>query len=1492
MLALLILLALWLSVAPVFAVTTFAPGDVAIIGINGDNPDEIAFVVLVDVLAGTELIFTDAGWFSTNTFRTGEGAIRYTFPANTTAGTVIKFTNPAAGDWATITGDPLWTGVLALSNDGDQVFALQASSASPTFIFAAQTNSTTWQTTATNAQTSALPAGLTDGVNAVAVGAGSGPEDEWDNAQYTGPRTGTKAALLAAIADASNWVGNNAFITLDTSNFTISAGGGGASPTIDVPSYATNAPVLGVNQGDTTVALTIPFSVADADTPIASLTVTATSTNTAVLPNANIMLNNLGGGNYNVQVGGTSFVGVGYANITLSVSDGANTTTHTLRFAATSLPSAGPATRYHNGAADASTTVAIDSDYMIVGNDEDQILRVYPRAQSGLPVASFDMTANLALTDFMGGGIPREVDIEASHRVGNRIYWLASHGNSASGNDRPNRSRFFATDISGTGASTSLTFVGYYTDLKADLIAWDAANGHGLGANALGLSASATVGVAPEATGGTGFNIEGMTTSPDGTVMYVAFRAPLQSPATRTLGLIVPVTNFAALVGGSPATGPATFGAVIQLDLGGRGIRSIECNADGCLIVAGTADGGAPNFKLYTWTGNPADAPVERAATLTDLNPEGFIMPTGPLTNSSVIQLVSDNGDNIWYGDGVIAKNLPDVPFRAFRSDLVTLGSGVVLPKIHDIQGSGASFTSAGPWTVEGIVTASYQTTTIRGFFLQEEDADVDADPLTSEGIFVFCNTCPTPVSAGDKVRVVNATASEFFNMTQLSATTAGSVVFVSAGNPLPTVTNLTFPTPTSMSKDDYLEPFEGMLVRINGTLTVTEVYQLGRFGQVTLAPSRLFQFTHNNAPNVANYAAHQTNVSKSTIVLDDNTLAQNPDPVIYPQGNLSMANPLRIGDTIANVTGVLHWSWGGASASPNTWRIRPVPSETYTFMNANARPATPPNVGGTLKVASFNVLNYFNGDGMGGGFPTARGASNATEFTRQRDKIINALATMNADVVGLMEIENDGGANQAIADLVNGLNAAMGAGTYAYIDTGIIGADQIRVALIYKPIVLSPIGSYATLTTPAMQTDCNRPPLAQLFEVTNATHPSLGERFIVMVNHLKSKGSACSALGDSDTGNGEGNGYQARLNGANAILNWIGTDVYFSDPDVLVIGDMNAYPMEAPIQAFVTAGYTDLIRQLSGLSAYSYVFNGESSYLDHALGSASLLPQVTGAGDWHINTDEPLAFDYNLEFKSVGQQASFYSNEPYRSSDHDPVLIGLNLGVVTPPTLTASVAIDGTPLSSGALSNVTGIRVTFDQDVRYTGSLPAPAAGDEADNVANYRLIGEGATPGIQTTFAPDFCLNGTVSGDDVEIVFTSATYTPTTRTTELVIATVSSPLADGQYRLVICGSTSVVSLLSGLALDGNGNGVGGDDALIAFTVGSAVGGVPVNAGNAALDVNNDGVVSQEELLAGITRLPATGETPIWRNALIAALLTMVTLLVAFVWYRRGARR
>lgn len=606
-----------------------------------------------------------------------------------------------------------------------------------------------------------------------------------------------------------------------------------------------------------------------------------------------------------------------------------------------------------------------------------------------------------------------------------------------------------------------------------------------------------------------------------------------------------------------------------------------------------------------------------------------------------------------------------------FQWSFTTIGNVCALPytSIAAIQGSGlVTPLSNQVVTTQGVVVGDFEgpSPALRGFYLQ--DPTGDGDPLTSEGIFVF-NANANSVALGDVVRVAGQ-AAEFQGQTQLSNVT--SIVACGAGASV-TPEVVTLPLPTA----NHAERWEGMLVRLPQSLLVTEHFQLGRFGQVVLSSgNRLTQPTSIALPG-APAAAVQAANDLNRLIVDDDLNGQNPDPILFGLGGnpLSASNTLRGGDEVTGVTGVLTWTWAGNSASGNAWRVRPVSAlggGLPAFVSTNPRPATPPSVGGTVKVAAFNLLNYYNTfgtctNGVGGASDPCRGADNQSEFDRQWPKTVAALQGIDADVVGLMELENDGyGPLSAIAHLVDRLNAATAPGTWAFVDadagTGqvnALGTDGIKVGLLYRPARVTPIGATAALNSVAFVTGGdgaprNRPALAQAFEDPN------GGRFIVSVNHLKSKGSACDA---PDALDGQGNCSQVRTNAATMLLGWLaGHPTGIADPDVLIVGDLNSYAMEDPVRALTTGGFTNLIASRPGPQAYSYAFDGQWGYLDHALATATLTVQVTGVAEWHINADEPSVLDYNANFKTAGQQVSLYNADAYRASDHDPVIVGLDL--------------------------------------------------------------------------------------------------------------------------------------------------------------------------------------------------------------------------------------
>ncbi|WUI01710.1 ExeM/NucH family extracellular endonuclease [Spirillospora sp. NBC_00431] len=524
--------------------------------------------------------------------------------------------------------------------------------------------------------------------------------------------------------------------------------------------------------------------------------------------------------------------------------------------------------------------------------------------------------------------------------------------------------------------------------------------------------------------------------------------------------------------------------------------------------------------------------------------------------------------------------------------------------RIAEVQGGGdASPVSGRTVRVEGVVTADFQRSDqLKGFFVQ--DPAPDRDPATSDGLFVYSTK---EVATGDRVRVTGK-AVEYNGLTELSPVSA--VDACGRGRVAPARVRL------PLRGGATLERYEGMLLRFEQRLTATETYTLGRYGEVTVsAGGRLFQPTDGHGSTQQRNDAHR-------LLVDDASNVQNPDTIPYTDPRV-----LRIGDATYGLTGVLNYGFG---------KYRLEPTRTARFANTNPRQARPRHVGGDVRVASFNTLNWFT-------TLNKRGADTAEEQERQLAKLTSALSGLDADVVGLMEVENNG--DTAVKALVDRLNQAAGAGTYTWVRHPYPGTDEIHVALIYKPAKVTPVGAARSSEDPVFE----RPPLVQTFRPARGATP-----FTMIVNHFKSKGCDGAQGPDKDQGDGQGCYNARRVAQAEAI-----SEIAGGARNPLVVGDLNAYAAEDPVKVLTGAGLVGQTeRFVRPDERYSYVFDGQAGELDHVLAGRSLSRRVSGATIWHINSDEPVFLDYNTEYNPP----RFYRPDAFRSSDHDPVLLGLRL--------------------------------------------------------------------------------------------------------------------------------------------------------------------------------------------------------------------------------------
>ena len=751
------------------------------------------------------------------------------------------------------------------------------------------------------------------------------------------------------------------------------------------------------------------------------------------------------------------------------------------------------------------------------------------------------------------------------------------------------------------------------------------------------------------------------------------------------------VLEFVELYDGG--TGNTALDGLVVVLYNGNGDTSYEAfdldgfstDTDGYFVIGSVAEAdlyvspgssgwlqnGADAVALYT--GDASDFPNGSAVTIVNLI-DALVYDTNDADDAGLLALLNPgqpqiNEDGLGDKDNHSNQRCPNGEGGARNTTTYTQFTptpgaanceeppeicGDPFTPIYDVQGSGsASPLDDSVVSVEGVVTGDFQESDqLEGFFIQ--DAAGDGDPATSDGIFVYAPGA-VDVAVGDLVRV-RGTVDEYYDLTEI--TSVQTVLSCGTGSVAATAVDL----PVADLGD--WEPYEGMLVTFPETLSASDTYDVHRYGEVIVSVDGRLEIPTNAVDPGPDANAVQELNDRRQLLLDDGSDDQFPATVPY----LAADNMLRLGDTVTDLTGVLSYGFG-------EYRLHPTVAPT--FQRNNPRTVAPDDVGGVAKVATFNLLNYWTT--IDDSVNEARGADSLAEFERQKAKTVAAILAMDVDVVGLQELENNG--STAIGDLVAALNAATAPGTWAAVPDpaypgGLESTNEIKVGIIYRADRVTPIGDPVADDDPIFATD--RPPVAQTFD-------AYGELFTVVANHFKSKG-CYDFTGPDDPNRDQGDGqscynYRRTLQ-AEALLDFVAAlQASSGDDDVIVVGDLNSYAREDPIVTLETglANQVDAFVPLD--DQYSYVYFGQAGLLDHVFTTDSLADRVTGVDVWHINSDEPRVLDYNDEVIDPAESYSDYSHDylyspdVFRSSDHDPVIVGLCDAI--PPEVEVTVTPD-----------------------------------------------------------------------------------------------------------------------------------------------------------------------------------------------------------------------
>lgn len=1241
--------------APVEAadLRAISTGDIAIILMNTDDPDALAFVALEDIPEGEVIRFTDSGWLAAGGFRGNEGAIQWTSPTGgITAGTIVYRDNPFnSGSWDASNDSGVGTNGFNLAVGGDQIIAFQGLSTSPAIVYAVNDYGGDWQTDATSSNNSALPSGLVNGTTAVAP-------TEYDNIKLNCAEnhSGTKAELLAYISNSANWTGNNTTRqSIDAAcSFTIT--GGDTDPAV-ASTNPLEGGVVGINDSiditfNEAVTANDPWYLECNSTYVAVSSNTSDNISYTVSPDSAL-------------IAGESCVLTVTASAVMDqdATPQAMAADFTLNFSVDEAPSIISTSPANSGVnVPAGNTIILDFSEAV--NVTSIFYSIYCDSAPQTATISGNGTASLELDP--------DYDLPAGSTCTVTIF--AAEVSDVDTADDPD---VMESDYSFSFTVSADDPAPYITDIAPADLETDVARDADI---VIEFNEAVTVtepwfslscdGTPVTATPATTDNIT-YTITPDSLLPWGASctlnltAANIVDSALQSLAGM-DMSEFSVVFDAAPtasSTSPASGSTIVRdADLtvnfseavdAADGWFTLNCSSSG--VVAGTTSGSG-------------------TAAVT-INPAVDLTPAETCTLTINAPFVTDVDT--------------DDPYDAMQGNatfnFTVSVCGDTYTPINQIQGSGTTPIGLGASrTTEGIVTTEFSG--LSGFYLQAPASDDDSDPATSEGIFIYGSSSLALVQPGDYIRV-SGTVAEYQSNTQLTAPT---ITVCTTGMPIPAALTLDLPIPGTEDPNTYLERYEGMLVTIPQTLTIQQNYFQGRYGQLTLGIDRLFGATNGMGSTLLDNM-------RAMIIMDDASSFQNLNPISYYPAE----GAYRAGDSVSNLVGILdqgaiNTSTSLASFPWRYYRIQPVAAPTLTV--TSPRPTTPPtNLAADLVVVGANVLNYFTtldqtpypvGSPYGGG-DTPRGADSATEFTRQQAKLMESMAAMNADVYGLIEIESWDGAD-AVNAFTTALNAKLGATVYDYIDdpaTG-TGGDFIQQAIIYKTASVTPVGA------PLGGTDAifDRAPIAQLFE-DNTT----GDQFWVVVNHFKSKGSCPSDPTDpnADQGDGQGCWNAKRVEQAEALLTFISTELNPISTNVLIIGDLNAYGAEDPINTLTTAGLVnELAENVAAADRYSYVFDGQAGYLDHGLSSAAFSSNVIDAAFWHVNADEPEVINYNTEYKGGTYSPDLYTINPFRSSDHDPVMLFIQwddapeVASHTPLADAVDVALDAT------------IDITFSEDV------------------------------------------------------------------------------------------------------------------------------------------------------------------------------------------------